>query len=91
VVEVGQNGFHDAAHHAHTHLVSPALKFLENPGEGVDELSRIEEVKLNHVLGGLGLVENDGKIGFGGHFEDIPAVDVEVILSNLFANQAPKL
>lgn len=91
MIQVGQNGLHDPSDHAHAHLVVPALKLLEDLTERGDELFGIEQMVLHHIFGGLGLVEYGGEVALGGHFEDIPAIDIKVILSDFFADEPPKL
>jgi hypothetical protein len=46
-------------------------------------------VIFDHVFRGLGLVEDGGEIGLCGHFEDVAAVDVQVVLSNLLTDETP--
>lgn len=87
MIQVGQNGLHDPSDHAHAHLVVPTLKLLEDLTERGDELFGIEQMVLHHIFGGLGLVEYGGEVALGGHFEDIPAIDIKVILSDFFADE----
>jgi hypothetical protein len=89
VVEVGEDGAQDTSHHAHAHLVRLGLEPQEDAMQGVDEVGGVEQVVFDHVLGGLGLVEDGGEIGLSGHFEHISSVDVQVVLSDLLTDEAP--
>lgn len=46
---------------------------------------------LHHVFGGLSFIEYDGEVALIWHFEDIPTIDIKIILSNFFADEPPKL
>lgn len=89
MVQIGQNRAQDAAHHAHAHFIRLALKFPEDLVQRIDEVGRVEQMVLDHVLGVLGFVEDGGEVGFCGHFEDVAAIDVEVVLTDLLANEPP--
>lgn len=89
MIEVGQDGPQDATHHAHAHLIGSGLESQEDAVEGVDEIGGVEQVVLDHVLGGLGLVEDGGEVGLSGHLQHVPPVDVQVVLADLLADEAP--
>lgn len=57
--------------------------------KGIDEFRGIEEVILDHVLGVLSLFKDGSQIVVGGHFKDIPAVDIEIVLSDLLTYESP--
>lgn len=89
MVQICQNRTQDAADHAHAHFIGLALKFPEDLVQGIDEIGGVEEMVLDHVLGVLGFVEDGGEVGFCGHFEDVATIDVEVVLTDLLANEPP--
>ena len=91
MIQVGQNGLQDPSNHSHAHFVVPPLELLEDLAERGDELFGIEQMVLYHIFGGLGLIEYGGEIALAGHFEDISAIDIKVILSDFFADEPPKL
>ena len=44
---------------------------------------------FDHIFGIFGLLEDVGEVGFGWHFEYVSAIDIEVILADLLADEAP--
>ena len=89
MIQIGEDGSQDASDHAHAHLIRFGLEPQEDAMECVDEIGRVEQVVLHHVLGGLGLIENGGQVGLGGHLQDVPSVDVEVVLPDFLADETP--
>lgn len=89
MIEVGEDGAEDASHHAHAHLIGLGLEAEEDAVQCVDEIGGVEEVVLDHVFGGLGLIEDGGEVGLSGHLEHVASIDVQVVLSDFLADEAP--